>query len=245
MPDTVTVPAVGPVKRQWLYISGAAIVGYVGFAYWRARKQATPTTPSVDDFGVGTYTPPEQVPVTQAATGEFGSGGVFDTPTNNAQWSILAVQRLSDIGFDLLFASVTIGKYLARRELTIPEVELIQAALSQVGTPPQGGPYPVLPAHPVVGTPPPASALTPPAFFTVAPNVRPPGYLLRWSSVDQATGYQIRAVTGHTGDVVRTLPKTTNQYLARIAPTKGHLAFEVRTLRGSQTSPWKRTTIRA
>jgi hypothetical protein len=158
MAETVKLPVLGPVNRNWVYIGGALIVGIVGYAWW------TRTRPSGAEEVLPEDIPQErQPPPTIVGTQDFDTGEVRAIINTNAEWYTSAVEYLvSTGGFDFTFATITLGKFLARRELTEQEANLVQAAKGAVGEPPQGGPWPIIRA----GAPGPSTS--PP----VAPRMR-------------------------------------------------------------------------
>lgn len=54
MPDTVKIPGVGPVKKQYAYAGGFAVVAIVIFAYW--RRTVVPDTTTTDTTTTDTTT---------------------------------------------------------------------------------------------------------------------------------------------------------------------------------------------
>lgn len=133
MSQPVNVPAVGPVNRRWIVYGGLAVVGIVGYAYWkRSRSPGTVYDPAggTVDLGTGGYQNP--------APTSPPSGPVDDNDliTSNSQWSAAAISALVGIGFNPQFAATTIGKYLAGMELTPEEADVIRAAFGLVGEPP-------------------------------------------------------------------------------------------------------------
>ena len=163
MSDTIDLPAVGPVKKQWLYVGGALALGIVGYAWYQHAQSAgaagdeTPVDPEFENYGVdgggsagGTttgglaYTPPAETDPDDLP------------PTTNAAWVQRCVDYLSDvIGFDAQLVSTTLGKYLGRQPLTAVEADLVRTALGAVGSPPVGE-YRII----MIGTP---STPTPPS----------------------------------------------------------------------------------
>lgn len=148
---TVTLPGMGNVKREWLYVGGALVVGIVGYAWWRHRGQAAAAAAPVDPNSIPAtdYTNPEQY-TGGNSTGNYDTTGGTVISTND-QWTQKAVSLLSDSGFESQFVVTTLGKWLARQPLTQQEIELVQAAKAAAGDPPVGGPYPILSAQPSGG----------------------------------------------------------------------------------------------
>lgn len=130
------------VDRKWVVVAGAGGAGYVAFRWWTQRSADT-GAPTTDDLGVTSYTPPGQVPVTQAATGDYSGVTGDPVPTTNPQWGTMAAARLADMGYDIATVGLAIGKYLNRQLLTLAESDIIRTVIGQMGLPPQNGPWPI------------------------------------------------------------------------------------------------------
>jgi len=142
MADTVTLPAVGSVKKQYVMAGGALVVGIVGYAYWQKAK-----TPPIEEYVV----PLDQI-VDPASSTTAGITTAANTSTPDpstlppgtpAEWSQRVVQALSEIGFEPDFIATTVGKYLARQELEQKEADLIRTAIALIGNVPGQEPYPI------------------------------------------------------------------------------------------------------
>lgn len=141
MAETVKVPAIGPVNRRWVAVGGALVAGIVGYAWWNRSRSST-GVPEVLPEDV----PVDRVPpATVVGSEDFDTGEVRAIINTNAEWFTAAVDYLSTTGgFDFIFVSLTLGKFLSRRQLTEAEANLVQAAKGAVGDPPQGGPWPII-----------------------------------------------------------------------------------------------------
>jgi hypothetical protein len=143
MATTVNVPGVGTVQRRYLIIGGAVVVIIVGAAYYMRARSGS---------GGVTYDP---------ATGSPGSGGGYRNPVpdgpesgveveipniidTNAEWGQAAAEKLAAAGWDPMFASVAIGKYLAGVALTTAEADAVRAAWGLLGKPPVNPPNIIL-----------------------------------------------------------------------------------------------------
>jgi hypothetical protein len=234
MSTTVDLPAVGKVKRQWAYAGGALLVGIVGYA-WLSRRSTGGTGEIVSDPS-NTTLPDGTFPTVTTTTVPDNT----DVIATNAQWTQRAIEILAATGgWDASFVATTLGKFLARRGLTPAEENVALAAVAALGQPPTGAPYMVI-ATPVAKPAPTPAAVPAPTRLDVH-KVSATVWRLAWPPVSGATSYQVRAVTGHTGDAVRTVSGTT--YTAHASQSGGHLAFEVRARKGSAVSPWTRTTV--
>lgn len=144
---TVTIPKIGKVKKQYLYIGGAGIAAFVAYKWWVAGS-----APADDELP-----PPESTGTIGANIGS-GSGGYYDpndggigsdttigTPiSSNSQWSQTALSYLENMGYDTGTVGVALGKYLRGDPLTAAEQNIIKTVLAVVGNPPTGGPYAIV-----------------------------------------------------------------------------------------------------
>jgi hypothetical protein len=195
MADTVKLPVIGPTDKRWVYIGGAVIAGMVGYAWWTRRS-----TPA-GDVGSGEILP-EDVPqdrlppATVVGEQNFDDANLRSIINTNPEWYTSAVDYLvSTGGYDFTFTSITLGKFLARRQLTEQEAQLVQAAKGAVGEPPQGGPWPIL-----RGTAPGPSTssnkLTAPVLRVSAGDPRNTNYALGWSKIPGAAYYLVQRFSG-------------------------------------------------
>jgi hypothetical protein len=257
VPEQVNVPAVGRVDRKWVIAGLGVSAGIVAYAWWRRSSVAEAPVPGEGDLAAedlyGTAgTGGQGIDAYQgAAVGGASYSGQpagEGPPLTNAEWAQRVVDLLEGVGFERNFAATTIGKYLSGNALTTAEKLLVQAAVGLLGYPPAGA----LPIISAPATPTPTPTPTPTAPTTVSPPATVSAraasggrWVITWSGVSGATGYQLRSVTGHTGDPIRSVSASTRSYTTTALPRTGHLAFEVRTRKGSAVSAWKRTTVRA
>lgn len=204
MAETVKLPAIGPVKKQYVYIGGALIVGIVGYAWWtRAGTggggEVLEPEPGVipEDYpAVGDL--PGTVQVGTGAVDDFGAGSIINT---NTEWFAAALSGLADAGYEPLNVAATLGKFLSRQGLSADEKVVIQAAKGMVGEPPQGGPWPIidqLPPPPTT-TPPPAGTptkLAAPVLRASAGDPRNTNYALAWTKITGAAYYILKRELG-------------------------------------------------
>jgi hypothetical protein len=137
----VKLPVIGPVKRQWVMVGAALIVGIAGYAWWTRTRSAIPSDETLpEDIPQDRLPPP-----TIVGSEDFDTGEVRAIINTNPEWYTAAIDYLVTTGgYDFAFTSITLGKFLARRTLTEAEANLVQAAKGAVGEPPQGGPWPIL-----------------------------------------------------------------------------------------------------
>lgn len=142
MPDTVKLPGIGPVDKKWVYVGGAFVVGIAGYAYWNSARadnseiaDYTTDPDYVHDGGEDEYENPggSEPPVEEDFLAE---------PTTNAQWSQLALEKLTDAGYEFLAVTAALAKYFARQTLSASQAEIIRAAHALIGPPPVGD-YPI------------------------------------------------------------------------------------------------------
>jgi hypothetical protein len=142
----VKLPVAGNIKKQYVLVGGALVVGIVGYAWMsRSRSSAAPVDSTAD-----TSLPDPTLPTVTTTTVPDNA----DVISTNAQWTQRATEYLSGQGFDGQFVAATLGKFLQRRALTPNEEAVALAALAAFGQPPVGGPYFVASAPVAPGTPP-------------------------------------------------------------------------------------------
>lgn len=164
MADTVKLPVVGSVKKQYLWIGGALVAGIAGYAYYRstvnaaAEAQSTDTvdygatdTTSADTYGTdyGAYdyayagsTPdymnPSVYPDYYDYTDSYGDSSTYlQPPATDQQWAQQAISFLESTGVEAGTASSAVGTYMGGLCLTSDQADLIRRALATAGDPPQ------------------------------------------------------------------------------------------------------------
>jgi hypothetical protein len=206
MPETVKLPGVGPVKKTWVYVGGALIVGIVGYAYFSRATgggggEDLEPSPGVIPEDYGEFAEDRYPPPTSVGSGsvdDFGAGSIINT---NTEWFAAALSGLADAGYEPLNVAATLGKFLSRQGLSADEKVVIQAAKGMVGEPPQGGPWPIidqLPPPPTT-TPPPAGTptkLAAPVLRYSAGSAANTNYMLAWTRVDGAAYYILKRELG-------------------------------------------------
>jgi hypothetical protein len=137
----VNLPAIGRVNRNWIIAGGALIVGIVGYAYWNRSR----SVPISDEIAEQDIPQDREPPPTVVGSQEYDTGEVRAIINTNPEWYTAAVDYLVTTGgYDFAFTTITLGKFLARRQLTETEANLVQAAIGAVGPPPLSGPWPIL-----------------------------------------------------------------------------------------------------
>lgn len=156
----VTLPGVGPVKKQALLLGGGAAVIVMAVLWWRKRNAAAAATPGVDPNAID--------PNAIDNSGMAGGGGALTgptpsavtTPTSNPQWTQLVMQQLSFEDPSTL--GKALGLYLTGSAVTPDQERLVDEAIAAEGYPPVSGPSgypPAIRTQPAGGqTPPPAPA---------------------------------------------------------------------------------------
>jgi hypothetical protein len=250
--NEVKIVGIGKIPRSWLLAGGAAVAGIVVYAYIRRSRVAPELEPgSEEQLDAAGYVPSDWSP--DAFVGATTPGGAAYDPqvdrldvTTNAEWSQRVIDLLTDVGYDRTKAATTIGKYLSGQPLDGVEKLIVQTAIAMLGNPPAGAlpiislpsAYPTTPSTPTTAPPPPSLAVRP------AIGKGSGRYVATWGSVPGATGYQFRWVVRHVGGTVLSFPATKHSHETSKPPTTGHLAFEIRTVKGSSRSQWNRVTIR-
>lgn len=147
--ESIDVPAVGNVKREYVYAGGALVAGIAGYAWWHARGGSSSGKQLVVNGN-------DVIPATDRVTPPSGDSNVNVDGTNgkittNAQWTQFVLDKLAAYGIDPAVASSSLGKWLSRAVggYTATDVEAIQRAVGVAGYPPEGGPWNI----PAVSTP--------------------------------------------------------------------------------------------
>lgn len=160
MADTVDVPGMGGVKKEWIIGGAALVVGIVGFAWWRAGTSGgsgpeapAPTAAELDPA----YNNPRAGETSPDPVGALA-------PRTNPEWTARVSEALAGVGFDPAMIATTLGRFLGRQQLTASEADVVRSGMAYVGRPPEGS-YTVMLA-PAGSTTPPA---TPPSSTTKPP----------------------------------------------------------------------------
>lgn len=154
MAETMTVPGLGPVKSEYVWAGGAAVVGFVGYAWWKNRGSSSNQPIVLNPNDVVPATDYKNPGGSSAPVNVDSTGGAI---TTNAQWTQKATEYLAQMGFDPKIIAPALGKFLTRQGLTTAEQDAVRTAIGVVGYPPVGGPYPITPATP--GTPDPTGSI--------------------------------------------------------------------------------------
>lgn len=191
---TVDLPAVGKVKKEWLYYGGAAVGAVVAFKWYQASQGSGDDEPTFgegyDEFGNLIGADPGMV-----APGS-GAGLTDKTPTtepfgfnNNAEWSQWVVSYLADRGIPSERALAAVGDFLGRQPMNAQEREWIRGAVAAAGPPPQGGPYDIIPEQP--GTVPQPNTLPGAILGLRWRFIGPTSLTLEWKAAGNATRYKV------------------------------------------------------
>jgi hypothetical protein len=210
---SVKVPALGPVKKTYLYVGGAALAGIVFFAYISRGRDNTAVGVDPDT----TSLPDASLP-TQTTTTIPDNTDVIST---NSVWTQRAVEFLSGVGVDPQYAAVTLGKYLSKQAMTSAEQAIALAARAAFGEPPVGGPYPIY------STPVAVPAATTP-LATPQLHVQPPvgkvSVKIAWTPVPNTSGYRLynngKHVASQAG-TVRTVARRSGIWAVVAVPKTG------------------------
>lgn len=140
---TVKIPGVGPVKKSWAVVGVAVVGGIVGWAWWnRSASPADTAEPAIDPAtglpvdsspSVDTYTNPDP-----RVTDDTISVGTPAAIVTNQDWVADVQEKLGNTGYDVVFVTTTLGKYLAKTPLSKEEGSLVQTAWAVSGYPPDG-----------------------------------------------------------------------------------------------------------
>lgn len=162
------LPGMGEVKNKNVAIGGGVVVGIVLFAYWKKKKQVpvadgTTVDPNAIDPNTGVpygqesgsgggYYTNASVPnpyVTQTGTTGTSAQGY----TSNSAWLLDAEQyAVNQFGVSYTLAASALGKYLSQSSsgLSTDEYTAVSEVVALIGQPPNGGPYRLIQAAPVI-----------------------------------------------------------------------------------------------
>lgn len=223
MADTVSVPAVGDVKKKYVMISGALVAGIVGYAWWKRGTAAPADVPAYTEEDVTA----DGVADTAggSAGGSANSGGADHNDegviTSDSQWAQRASEILSG-AYDPAAVAEALGAYLTHQPLTTAQAAIVRAAIGQFGYPP-GGAYAVNTGG---GTNP--SALTEPKSVHVRSKT---GSMitLQWNPVAGASYYRlfqegVSENVGATNDPIQGVGnlRPNTSYRFRVAAVDAH-----------------------
>ncbi len=199
----IDIPGIGPVKDVYVYGGVAAGAAILAYAWWRKKTTPEPdyVGASPDDYGATDYDSPLGNTGTNS-TGNYTSVDP-DAIDTNAKWTVAAVEKLSDWGWDASSVGIALGKYLARLGLSELQIEIVNTAVGALGPPPVGGPYPIKPAlpdTPSTGDPdpdPPATEKLPKPEGFRQIQAWPDALMVGWTQVPGATEYVIDEVSAN------------------------------------------------
>jgi hypothetical protein len=237
MPETMQVPAVGKVKRQWVFAGLALSAGIVGYAYWaRSRLPAEEAPGEGDAYGGEQWSPDAYAGATEpgGSTVEPVEGAA---PLTNADWAQRVTDLLEGAGFERTFAATTIGKYLSGNPLTLSEKLLIQTAIALLGYPPAGA-LPIVSAPDTPTTTPPATTLARPGGVRKISSARRGGgatLVVGWTQVAGATSYDI-----YLNGTPRATSHATYRTLGSVTPLRRGTTYriKVRARAGTKVGPF-------
>lgn len=146
MSETLEVPKIGKLKKDYVIAGVAVVGGVVGYAWWRHRTDSAAAVPT-PAAPTGDYVNPNP----GVTSGSQNTNAVDpNVITTNDQWTTHALDQIARYtSYDAQFAAQAIGKWLGHIGLTTEEKLLIITARGLAGEPPVGGPYPMLDALPI------------------------------------------------------------------------------------------------
>lgn len=256
MADTVKIPGIGPLDKKYAYIGGAAVAGFVGYAYWRNRQAksaaAAPTDTTATDTtaldaanaaandpnfaygtGAGGYAYGGGSPVYQSPINGWPTTPTGGAPTSDPEWAQAAIEWLANVGVDTQAASHAVSTYLANLCLTPSEADYVRQALAGLGSPPQ--------THHNVqicsSTPPPptggGTAAAPTHLHVVSTDKS--GVTVAWTGVTGTNPVYLLHVDG--GGISHSVGTFKTSYRISGLRKNTHYNFNVRSVVNSVTSP--------
>jgi nucleoid-associated protein YgaU len=170
MSETVEIPKIGKLKKEYVVAGVAVVGGVVGYAWWRHRTDSAAPVPTAAP-PTGDYVNPNP----GVTSGSQNTNAVpADVITTNDQWTQHALDMLAKYtSYDSHFAAQALAKWLGHLGLTADEKVLVITARGLAGDPPVGGPYPILDALPVPTPTPVTPVPTPIPIPTPVPKPTP------------------------------------------------------------------------
>ena len=188
MAEDITIPKIGKVKKQYVYIVGAGVAGYVGYRWWISGSTTEEETLAPEE-SIGTI----GADIGSGTGGYYGTGSassdttvgddVFDT---SAKWSREVVSYMADtLGYDAALVGLATGKYIRGDKLTKQEADIVRTAVGVFGQPP-GGPYTIIEGS---ENPSPSTMGQPTGLAVKSKDAD--SVTLTWNPVAGAAGYRI------------------------------------------------------
>lgn len=148
MTDQIDVPKVGPMNKKVVVGVGVAVVGFLGWRYYRSSSAVSSTADAAaEDTG---YEDGGTIPSVSGATDWYGSGssststgtasdGTSTQILTNAQWSAYARDQLLAVdAYNGQAISEALGNYLSGTALSSDQQKIVRSAIGVAGYPPVG-----------------------------------------------------------------------------------------------------------
>lgn len=206
----ITLPGIGPVKKQTALLMGGGVVLLGGIVYYRSRHAGAAAAPAAADDSAADSTdldPATGYPYGSAddtaALNSYdygygvsgGSGAAVSTSggyTTNAQWSQAAEEYLTGtVGQDPDAVGNALGKYITGGAVTSDQVAVIQQAIAFAGYPPVAGQNGTPPSYLTTAAAPSTTAPSTPTGLAARSSTSTNSIPLKWNASTNATGYNI------------------------------------------------------
>lgn len=190
---TVTVPGIGPVEKKYLYVGGAAILGFVAYEWYRNSQStgAAQDQAAADQYSLDQETTPDSYDPYYSGDSTYSNEDTSEsttTWTTNADWITAAEDIAGSLGISSSTAASVLNKWLSGQQLTQDEANQVNSIRAAMGTdPPQGGPYPVK-----ISTGASAKQLNAP-LVKVASTTKKSTAAVSWGKLTSAAYYEVQA----------------------------------------------------
>jgi hypothetical protein len=120
MADNIKLPLLGETKKAYVYVGAAAVVGIVGFAYWRHSQNAGSASPSAYSSTPGTTATASSAGIDPATGYPYGS--VEDTSALSSLGGGSGYAPLGGGGYGYTPTPITITNTVTKTKIGVPQI---------------------------------------------------------------------------------------------------------------------------